>query len=79
MDFELAQEHKQLQQSVKNLVEQAILPTIMEYEEKSIFPLEIFRKIGQAGFLKTHIPKLLLFWNMGFFRSAKALLLLPKQ
>jgi alkylation response protein AidB-like acyl-CoA dehydrogenase len=57
MDFELAQEHKQLQQSVKNLVEQAILPTIMGYEEKSVFPLEIFRKIGQAGFLKTHIPK----------------------
>lgn len=57
MDFELSQEHEQLQQSVKNLVEQDILPTIMKYEEKSILPMELFRKIGQAGFLKAHIPR----------------------
>lgn len=57
MDFELSREHEQLRQSVKTLVEQAILPTIMKYEEKSIFPSEIFRKIGHEGFLKAHIPK----------------------
>ena len=56
MDFELSQELKQLQQSVKKLVEQDILPTIMKYEEKSILPMELFRKIGQAGFLKAHFP-----------------------
>ena len=56
MDFELSPEHRQLQQSVKKLVEQAILPTIMKYEDKSIFPLKIFRKIGREGFLKAHIP-----------------------
>jgi butyryl-CoA dehydrogenase len=56
MDFELSREHKQLQESVKILVEQAILPVIMKYEEKSILPLEIFRRIGREGFLKAHIP-----------------------
>ena len=57
MDFELSRELKDLQQSVRRLVEQTILPQIMEYEEKSILPLEIFRKMGHEGFLKTHIPR----------------------
>ena len=57
MDFELSQEHKGLQKSVRRLVEETILPQIMEYEEKSILPLDIFRTIGLEGFLKAHIPK----------------------
>jgi len=56
MDFELSQELKDLQKSVRRLVEETILPQIMEYEEKSILPLEIFRTIGREGFLKAHIP-----------------------
>ena len=57
MDFELSRELRQLQQSVKRLVEQAILPEIMKFEEKSIFPMELFRRIGREGFLKAHIPE----------------------
>ena len=57
MDFELSQEHKELQQSVRRLVEQRILPQIMEYEEKSVLPRGLFREIGAQGFLKAHIPK----------------------
>jgi len=57
MDFELSKEHKELQQSVRRLVEQRILPQIMEYEEKSVLPRGLFREIGAQGFLKAHIPK----------------------
>lgn len=57
MDFELSPQHKELQQSVRRLVEQSILSQIMEYEEKSILPLEIFREIGAEGFLKAHVPQ----------------------
>jgi len=57
MDFELSPEHKELQLSVRSLVEQRILPQIKNYEEKSIFPREIFREIGAQGFLKAHMPK----------------------
>lgn len=57
MDFELSQQHKELQHSVRRLVEQSILPKIMDYEEKSILPREIFGEIGAEGFLKAHIPK----------------------
>jgi len=57
MDFELSPEHKELQLSVRRLVEQRILPQIMDYEEKSVFPWEIFRELGAQGLLKAHIPK----------------------
>ena len=57
MGFELSQEHLQLQQSVKNYVEETILPKISTYEEKSILPLDIFRKLGEKGYLRAHIPK----------------------
>lgn len=57
MDFALSPEHKELQLSARRLVEQRILPQITGYEEKSVFPREIFREIGAQGFLKAHVPK----------------------
>ncbi len=57
MDFELSQQHKELQQRVRKFVEQRVLPRITEYEEKSVLPREIFREIGAEGFWKVHIPK----------------------
>jgi len=57
MDFELSSKHRELQRSVRSLVEQSVLPQIMEFEEKSLFPWELFRKIGSEGFLRAHIPE----------------------
>jgi alkylation response protein AidB-like acyl-CoA dehydrogenase len=56
MDFELSQQHVGLQKSVREFVEQNVLPHIMKYEQKSILPREIFREMGRQGFLKAHIP-----------------------
>ena len=57
MDFELSSRHRELQRSVRSLVEQTVLPQIMEFEEKSLFPWGLFRKIGSEGFLRAHIPE----------------------
>jgi len=57
MDFELSREHEELQQSVRKLVEQRIIPRIMEYEEKSVLPREFFTEIGAQGFLRAHISR----------------------
>jgi butyryl-CoA dehydrogenase len=56
MDFELSQQHQGLQESVREFVEQNVLPHITRYEEKSILPRELFREMGRQGFLKAHIP-----------------------
>jgi len=57
MNFELSRQQRDLQQSVKKFVERSVLPCIAKYEEKSILPLGIFRKMGEQGFLRAHIPK----------------------
>lgn len=57
MDFEHSSEHKELRHRVRKFIQEDVLPVIAEYEEKSIFPSEIFRNMGEQGFLKAHIAK----------------------
>jgi hypothetical protein len=56
MDFDLTPEHQELRNSVRSFVEQKVFPQIWKYEEKSIFPMDIFREMGQRGFLRAYIP-----------------------
>jgi alkylation response protein AidB-like acyl-CoA dehydrogenase len=57
MDFEMSNELKDFQQTVRQYVEQRVLSQIREYEDKSIFPIEIWREMGSKGFLKAHVAK----------------------
>lgn len=57
MDFDHSSRHRELRQEVRSFVDQDVLPVIFEYEEKSIFPADIFRNMGRRGFLKTHVEK----------------------
>ncbi len=57
MDFELPEEYKELQLSLKKLVKEKILPQIFDYEQKSLLPRKIFSELGTAGFLKVHVPQ----------------------
>ena len=56
MDFDLSQDLLGLQASVKQFVEETVLPQIMKYEEQSVFPRDIFQEAGRRGFLRAHIP-----------------------
>jgi alkylation response protein AidB-like acyl-CoA dehydrogenase len=57
VDFEHSSAHRDLRQKVRRFVDQDVLPAIVKYEEKSIFPMEIFREMGRQGFLKAHVAK----------------------
>lgn len=46
-----SQEHKLLQQSIKKFAEKEILPHISKWEEDKFFPSNIFKKLGNEGFL----------------------------
>jgi len=46
------QEHEELRRSLRKLIETEINPHVEEWEEQQIFPAhEVFKKLGQAGFL----------------------------
>ena len=57
MNFELTEEQKHIAQAVKDFNKQYIEPFYMEWDEKQIFPIEVFRKLGELGFMGIVIPE----------------------
>ena len=52
------QEHLDIiAQSVKEFAETHIRPNIMEWDEAQVFPVELFKKLGQQGFLGVLVPE----------------------
>ena len=51
------EEHNILRDSVRRFVEKEIKPHLDEWEDKEIFPLELYKKAGDAGFLGLEYPE----------------------
>jgi alkylation response protein AidB-like acyl-CoA dehydrogenase len=56
MDFELSDEHKMFQQTMRKFAEREVAPRVDEAEEKETFPVELFAKLGELGFLCPSYP-----------------------
>lgn len=56
VDFNLSEEAKILQQSVRSFAEAEIKPFVMKYDEAQEFPMEIVHKMAELGFLGATIP-----------------------
>ena len=47
-----SQEHRELRRSLRRLIDTEINPYVEEWEEAEMFPAhEVFKKLGDAGFL----------------------------
>ncbi len=57
MDFELSQEHKVLQRSVRDFVQKEIQPLAMQIDEMHSIPDELINKMRQMGMLGSYIPE----------------------
>ena len=57
MNFELTEEQKHIAQAVRDFNKQYIAPYYMEWDEKQIFPVELFHKLGELGFMGIVIPE----------------------
>ena len=57
MNFDYSEEQKLIASAAKDFAEQYIRPHIMEWDETSIFPVEIFKKLGEMGFMGVFIPE----------------------
>ena len=49
--FQLSQQQKELRKELRSFVDQEILPHAEEYDRKGDFPRELFRRLGEAGYL----------------------------
>ena len=57
IDFELTEEHKALQQTVREFVQGEVAPYIKEWDEKSYFEPKVFKTMADLGLMGVCIPE----------------------
>jgi alkylation response protein AidB-like acyl-CoA dehydrogenase len=71
--FGLTEEQKQLQSSVRAFAEGEIAPHVSEWDEKSEFPVEVVKKLGEMGLLGVIFPESLGGAGMGYVEYVLAI------
>jgi len=56
MDFQFTEEQEQLKRSVRQFAESEIRPHVMEWDEKSEFPLSVIKQLGKMGLMGVVFP-----------------------
>jgi alkylation response protein AidB-like acyl-CoA dehydrogenase len=57
MNFEPSESQIMIAQSVRDFAEREIRPNIMKWDEEQYFPTDLFRKMGELGFMGVYIPE----------------------
>lgn len=58
MNFSYSQEQKMIAEAARDFALQYIKPHIMEWDEVQYFPVELFRKAGEMGFMGILVPEM---------------------
>jgi len=70
VDFEYTAEQLQLRKAVREFAAGEIAPHVMEWDEKQIFPLEVFRNLGKLGYAGAIFPEELGGAGLGYIEYA---------
>ncbi|WP_045803407.1 acyl-CoA dehydrogenase family protein [Flagellimonas lutaonensis] len=57
MNFDYSETQKMVAQSAKDFAEQHIAPHVMEWDEAQHFPVELFKRAGEMGFMGILVPE----------------------
>src|SRR5690554_3747031 len=57
MNFEYNETQAMIAQSIREFAEKEIRPNIMKWDEDQIFPVELFKKLGEMGFMGVLVPE----------------------
>lgn len=57
MNFSYSQEQQTIAQVVREFAAQHIAPNVMRWDEAQEFPIEVFRKAGELGFMGVLVPE----------------------
>jgi alkylation response protein AidB-like acyl-CoA dehydrogenase len=57
MDFDLTEEQKMIQDTIRKFATEEIAPVASENDKKAQFPRDIFMKLAELGFMGTPIPE----------------------
>lgn len=56
-DLSETEQQSMIRRTAREFAEKEIRPHVMEFDEPAIFPMEIFRKLGEIGFLGIVVPE----------------------
>lgn len=56
-EFKLNDQQLLIQQTIRDFAENEIRPVVMKYDESQEFPTEIFKKLGEMGFMGILVPE----------------------
>lgn len=57
MNFDYNETQSMIAQSIKEFAEKNIRPNIMDWDEAQIFPVPLFKKLGEMGFMGVLVPE----------------------
>jgi alkylation response protein AidB-like acyl-CoA dehydrogenase len=57
MNFDYNETQSMIAQSIKDFAEKNIRPYIMEWDEAQVFPIPLFKKLGEMGFMGVLVPE----------------------
>lgn len=57
MNFDYSETQLMIAQSIRDFAEQYIRPHIMEWDEAQTFPVSLFKKLGEMGFMGVLVPE----------------------
>lgn len=57
MNFDYNETQSMIAQSIKDFAEKNIRPYIMEWDEAQVFPVPLFKKLGEMGFMGVLVPE----------------------
>ncbi|MRX67113.1 MULTISPECIES: acyl-CoA dehydrogenase family protein [Flavobacterium] len=57
MNFDYNETQSMIAQSIKEFAEKNIRPNIMEWDEAQIFPIALFKQLGEMGFMGVLVPE----------------------
>lgn len=57
MDFTINENQRMISEMIKDFGEREIKPHMMEWDENQIFPVELFKKLGQHGLMGVLVPE----------------------
>ncbi len=57
MDFEISQDHKVLQDAVRDFVNKEIKPLAIQIDEEHMIPDSLVKQMGEMGFLGSYLPE----------------------
>ena len=57
MNFDYTETQIMIAESIREFAQQHIQPNVMEWDEEQTFPIDLFRKIGEMGFMGILVPE----------------------